>query len=577
MRIAIPLTSDQWLNESLGIRSNSFFEKQGALTLFQKIQNVALTVFREICYAAKAGYRNISSLFLAWGYGELKPQADRSGLVVAFHGLNGQPSVWNGHLAKFEKYREEGAKIDLFAPPLPKRGHHSFDDPEMKPIYDQVRAWVAANPGKPLTILGQSNGSRFAAHLEQLLRDEFPNTSVHVSLTGAILYGTSLIDRIKSVVPPSLKTLSSGSAASQKLLESVRQPLQEGVAKRKYTMYAPTIDSHVWERGSSLPILSTNNEIEEEHYLVSGYGHNSIVDSVVDEQVAKAWYWMGEKNELNLEDHRSTVEKVNDLALTAINYAGSLPKKAFRRLVSKEFPVAKSVNGRICYSDLPWQGKESVGLNLFIHGLWGHPTDWNRHMERAEETCANFHTFAPFVYGRGNIPLEQAAAPILEALRDYVREHPGKPINIYGTSNGARIATYIENNLTPEELGNSKLRIVSIAGVLNGTEVVDRLVDYRLIRLAPLHTDLKREFRFQSSVARNLMGDWAKKQKSWKEAGSDVRHYYCATTGDELVRPIKSSLPQDADANCSYRVFHGQSHMSIVDASVEDVFGWLTA
>ncbi len=210
--------------------------------------------------------------------------------------------------------------------------------------------------------------------------------------------------------------------------------------------------------------------------------------------------------------------------------------------------------------------EESEGLYLFIHGLWGHPTDWNLYRDR---TASQYTFAAPHVYNKGNAPLERAAEPILRMVKEYLQEHPGKPVSIIGTSNGSRIATYIENNLTAEELRGTSLKVVSIAGVLGGTKVVNRLGP--LLRIVRLNSKLIEELKWQSSVATNLMDEWQKKQKLWQERNVDVQHLFIATREDALVRPIKSSLPM----NSSHKIYHGEAHMSVVDAALNDVFDWL--
>jgi hypothetical protein len=88
--------------------------------------------------------------------------------------------------------------------------------------------------------------------------------------------------------------LALGSKSSKTLLEHARKPLEEGIAKRSYRKYSALYDSHVKEMGSSLPVLVDGKQAnkKEKDYVVIGYGHNSVVDSVTDVQVQKCYRWI---------------------------------------------------------------------------------------------------------------------------------------------------------------------------------------------------------------------------------------------------------------------------------------------
>ena len=169
----------------------------------------------------------------------------------------------------------------------------------------------------------------------------------------------------------------------------------------------------------------------------------------------------------------------------------------------KEFlTVEKSeIDGSFVYPSkmLPWNKepeKESAGLNLCIHGLNGSPLHWTRYVKQHQLEHPKMDTLSPHVHLKGNCSLEDAAKPLLLLVQDYMQNNPGKPVNIIGTSNGGRIAAYIESHLNPELVKKRALTITSIAGVHYGTKMVDRLKRFKLIKFARLDKTLANEFEW---------------------------------------------------------------------------------
>ncbi len=308
MRVPVHFPShyDQWIDQENAIYPNRFFQQFYNPPLSKRIQYFMLTSFRGLFYFLKATVKNTLLLGKKNPYKTLSPISHRAGLIVGFHGLNGQPSVWNALTAQYKKQNKEERPIDLFTPPLPKKGHCHLDDETIKPIFDPIKAWIQCNPGKPVVIHGQSMGSRFSTNLEYCLRTECPNTPVYFSLTGGVLYGTSLVNKIAKKIPPNIlekctfglmskkicEELSLGSASSKQLLKKLREPFASHVAPRVYRFYATPGDSHVKEYSSSLPQLSQNNNIQEKHYFFLGYDHNSLVECDTKRRVSEIWTWM---------------------------------------------------------------------------------------------------------------------------------------------------------------------------------------------------------------------------------------------------------------------------------------------
>lgn len=590
-----------------------------------KAINVLSTIYNEIIYGPKAACKSALAFLFSENYSMLnKAKTDKNSLIVFFHGLNGRPSVWNTHVAEFEKLAKNNPEFsaEMFTPQVPSKGHCSLDDPKVIELFDGIVEWCKNNPGKPVTLFGQSNGSRLALALEVYLRNKSPGTPVLVSSTGGAIYGSSTVEMLTKYISPKIlekisfgmitkvacEQLNYGSDSSKKLLQETRQPLGPDVAQRKYQLVGAFYDSHLLTPASSLPILNPNEEENkvEKHYLATGYGHNSVVNACTDKQVKTVFNWMSKltnsnvrlsntnitlikspnKTLVEVRDNRSILQKIVAVVKAVFNHITVLAVEMKRR-ISKRLQSIQSPNPILNHETntytypaelLPWhKDKESKGLFLTIHGLRGSTTDWEKYQNDFKQQYPDSHQFNPNVALEGNCSLEIAARPLLMAVEDYLKKFPGSPVTIIGTSNGGRIATYIESHLSPELLGNSKLAVVSIAGVHYGTAVIDLLDNVGILPLAKLNSTLAAEFHWGSDTAKDNLKLWQDKQIEWKKHDKNVSHLFIATTEDEQVRSQSASLPQaPADStNVKHIVCNEQSHISIVDASHSKVVKWI--
>lgn len=212
------------------------------------------------------------------------------GLVVLLHGLRNDPAAWHAQLSLLSKER----KISVFAPVVPNRGMCSLNE-AATPILPTILDYIAKNPGKPVCLLGVSNGSRIATWLEIKLRHQAPLTPVMVSTIAGVHLGSSRMDLLKKLrlanhfYPEVLgKELAYCSLHAINLLKEVRAPLPDHCAQRKYEFYATTEDISVPDLNSSLPRIDKG----ERHYIVHGQSHDSIVSAVSKNQIASCLAWI---------------------------------------------------------------------------------------------------------------------------------------------------------------------------------------------------------------------------------------------------------------------------------------------
>lgn len=309
IEIPFPDHHATWKSREYGIRDDREFKRWDRRSTAQRLKDAVRAALNEILYTFKTFGKRISAAFSKKSFDRftdrnpIENKVEAVALAVFFHGLNGKESVWDGHRTYLQK---QSAMIDVIAPRLPKGGHARIDGEDTRALEKRIVAWTREHPGMPVAFFGQSRGSMYAVQMETLLRETAPKTPVFVSSTGGVLFGSSKVDRLTRFIPPNrshiltcglltktaCEELSDGNPTAKKLLEEARKPLREGVAVRHYEMFASLSDSHVTNPGSSLPLLAEGQERKtERHYLCPGYGHNSIVGSVIKKQIDDFVAW----------------------------------------------------------------------------------------------------------------------------------------------------------------------------------------------------------------------------------------------------------------------------------------------
>lgn len=229
---------------------------------------------------------------------------------------------------------------------------------------------------------------------------------------------------------------------------------------------------------------------------------------------------------------------------------------------------------------LPWsQSTESEGLYLCIHGLRGTPYCWGSYLKKLKKKHPHAHVVAPYIAEQGNCTLETAGDPLVELVRHYIAKFPGKPIHLFGTSNGGRLASYLEINLSPQELAESQLHVASIVGVHHGTKLVDLLSKNHLLPLARLHPSVAEDFKWQSQTSMSLLERWKAKQITWRQHQIPVYHFFATALEDEKTLAPAGSLPilSSDRQGCAYQVYAGETHQTVVPAARIDIFKWIAA
>lgn len=280
----------------------------------------------------------------------------------------------------------------------------------------------------------------------------------------------------------------------------------------------------------------------------------------------------------HVEDRRSHCTIGHDIANAIIKLIGFGAKCPSRVCCSKKLPDASvSVRtGRYVLKTLPWNSQNSTNsdsLCLMIPGLHVKPRQWTQYTTLLPKQFPKMHYLVGKVFKAGNCSLEEAGNPFVKVVENYAKKFPGKPIYLVGTSNGARIVSYIETKLNPKLLKGGRIKVFSIAGVHGGTRLIDlanRLCSNRLVNH---HPSVQQDLAYGSETSQNLVRNLQERQRVWQQYGVQVDHYFYATTEDGKVHPVSSSLPYlESTPLKNYRVLSGETHETLVDRVQPHIF-----
>ncbi|HEV8052612.1 MAG TPA: hypothetical protein VGP47_08955 [Parachlamydiaceae bacterium] len=210
---------------------------------------------------------------------------ESNGLYLFIHGLEGSHSDWKAYK---EDVKNKNPMEHIFVPQVTLKGNCGLETAG-KPLLEALENYLHKFPGKPVRIIGTSNGGRLAAlYIEANLDPAVLGSSPLsvVSLAG-VNYGTKLIDNAKS-------TGLSGFLIHKQLEEEfgfgsefARKSLMAWKAKQdvwneqnktiRHLFCASTEDFLVTDNSSSLPYHETASST---YVVISGESHTSIVDAL---------------------------------------------------------------------------------------------------------------------------------------------------------------------------------------------------------------------------------------------------------------------------------------------------------
>jgi len=242
-------------------------------------------------------------------------------------------------------------------------------------------------------------------------------------------------------------------------------------------------------------------------------------------------------------------------------------------------PKTSEDTGRYDLDALPWNTSDnSEGLCLFLHGLNASPQQWKTYTTQFVKIFPNTHHLAPYIFQLGNCSLESAGDPLVAIIEHYLKKFPGKCITLIGTSNGTRIASYIETAINPDLFSEkSRLMIISIAGAHGGSRLMQLATRLCCRALCKHHPEIQRDLSFGSERCSLQYQQLQAKDEVWRKRNVVVSHTFYATTEDEQIRPISSCLPYFTSITAEgYHILSGHTHETIVDGVYDDILSLLT-
>jgi triacylglycerol esterase/lipase EstA (alpha/beta hydrolase family) len=209
---------------------------------------------------------------------------DKEGLIVYIHGLGSNPKIGRYVYGK-EIQKQAPNRYNIWVPDVVKKGNCSLEE-AANPILAVVRKYIEDNPGKPVQLIGHSNGGRIAAYIETHTRDM--NVNMRVTGIAGVFKGTDAvaIGKILGLATLFLSStltdeLQTNSPLSKELIRDMRQKIENG--SRTYTFYATVDDIAIPNYYSCIPKIDQN----EEYVVKKGCSHNSIQHAVLQEEIKK--------------------------------------------------------------------------------------------------------------------------------------------------------------------------------------------------------------------------------------------------------------------------------------------------
>jgi len=229
------------------------------------------------------------------------------GLYVVVHGLMGTPKFSALSIANYihEHYPNE---YEILVPIVPHKGNCSLDE-AVKPILNMVIEYIKRNPGKPIHLIGSSNGGRIVAKIELELRRSNPETLIKVTGVGGVYYGSNAMAYLKSMGlasrilhPDVITSLTTGSDQAISLIDDMQISNGFNAFNRYYEFYGTANDWYIPNIDSCFPNLdSTHNVVY--HPLITGVDHVLLGHFIADKIIEDSVIWM--KNDRNSVYHRA--------------------------------------------------------------------------------------------------------------------------------------------------------------------------------------------------------------------------------------------------------------------------------
>lgn len=256
---------------------------------------------------------------------------------------------------------------------------------------------------------------------------------------------------------------------------------------------------------------------------------------------------------IRLIDHRNFYSRIIDFF---ISQKKELDNRKNRKLYStSNNNTFSKLNVNIKYDRICSNGSST--LIVLIHGLGSSPLAWNGYLNKS-----NCDYFIPYVYKKGHCKIYEAADPILKTIQLYSNDYPDNKIFLVGHSNGAKIASYVEQRLIAD-----KIYLISIAGPYYGSKIINWIKFFKLESFLRITSKIIDDFVYSNSSSKENITNWQKSNKKIEE-----RIFY-ASADDIRVFPNETSFPNLP--NSKYYLISKESHVTIIDGVKDQIIDYI--
>lgn len=201
-----------------------------------------------------------------------------------------------------------------------------------------------------------------------------------------------------------------------------------------------------------------------------------------------------------------------------------------------------------------FKNNHNKGLYVIIHELLSYTFMLGQVISEAiKEKNLKYDVIIPKVPFKGNCSLSDASMPIYRLIVNYISNNPNKPIHIIASSNGCRIASFIETKLRNI---NVNIRITSIVGAYGGSRIVEK--NSQILSLI-LHQNIIEDMKLNSKINNEL------KKNMMNPITKGTRYYeFYGTANDWIIPNIDDCFPQvNATKVIYHKLAEGIGHVSL--------------
>lgn len=216
--------------------------------------------------------------------------------------------------------------------------------------------------------------------------------------------------------------------------------------------------------------------------------------------------------------------------------------------------------------DTEWK-ENSSGLVLMLHGLRGHPAQFDSHV-RSLRKHENLDVKVPFILEKGDCSVEDMLEPLKQMIDEYIttqnKDENEIKISLVGISNGGRLSIKLTEWLK-ESHPDVQLLTLASAPVLHGTGIADSIG----FRMQGFSESVKEDFKYE-----NKDKEWVHQATSDLPANFKVRTFIGLE--DSLVFPTTAclvgadNLTDGGRGKTTNYFYKNQGHTSILMGSEKD-------